>query len=124
MSEFVEVKTAELTGAALDWAVAKVDGDKRLQTTRKQFGLNVPVRVVPSYSTYWNHIGPLIEKHIVDITVERKGLFYASVCDDSGMPVMPGDVNGAFGPTHLIAACRAIVASVLGETVSAPKDLV
>ena len=74
-------------------------------------------------SNDWEYGGPLLTRFNIDITVERKDLYYASVCDDSGMPVMPGDVNGAFGPTHLIAACRAIIASVLGETVSVPKEL-
>ncbi|MBV1814503.1 DUF2591 domain-containing protein [Pseudomonas viridiflava] len=114
MSEFVEVKTADLVGAALDWAVAKVEGDKRLQTTRRQFGLNVPVRVVPNYSTHWNHIGPLIEKFRVSI------IYSDETCDPCAWTDSTAPWHGS---TSLVAACRAIVASVLGETVSVPKEL-
>ena len=136
MSEFVEIKTADLTGAALDWAVAQIDEVKTIMLSPKGAEPKKPFALFGSLalpigdgeqgyapSTCWHCGGPLIDKFNIDITVERKGLFYASVCDESGMPVMPGDVNGAFGPTHLIAACRAIVASVLGKTVSVPKEL-
>lgn len=146
MSEFVELKTSEMLGVVLNWATfcAIYTGMQPTinvveSTSRSIFPGGKPVtfpRVVSlSYSgaygfehhwypsSDWEYGGPLLTRFNIDITVERKDLYYASVCDDSGMPVMPGDVNGAFGPTHLIAACRAIVASVLGETVSVPKEL-
>ena len=146
MSEFVELKTSEMLGVVLNWATfcAIYTGMQPTinvveSTSRSIFPGGKPVtfpRVVSlSYSgaygfehhwypsNDWEYGGPLLTRFNIDITVERKDLYYASVCDDSGMPVMPGDVNGAFGPTHLIAACRAIVASVLGETVSVPKEL-
>ena len=134
MSEFVEIKTDELTRAALDWAVMVCvkgektkhefeDGKLFLLVSKQLLGHCHEMSQPFMPSTRWQECGPLIDKFNIDITVECKGLLYASVCDDSGMPVMPGDANGAFGPTHLIAACRAIVASVLGETVSVPKEL-
>lgn len=129
MSDFVEVKTAELIGAVLDWAVAKATGAVDLKVTEAGsvcciYEMSCGSGCWTGYyepSTDWSQGGPLIEKHHIDLTLECKDLIYASLCDDSGMPVMPGDVNGAFGPTYLIAACRAIVASVLGETVSVPR---
>lgn len=127
MSEFVEVKTQDLSGAALDWAVARAEGLKAavfpssphyVYIDGSGFGCG------PYHPhEYWAQGGLLLSKYLIDITVERKDLFFAYVCDDCGMPATSGEVYGCFGPTHLIAACRAIVASVLGETVSVPKEL-
>ena len=146
MTEFIEVKTQDLSGAALNWATfcAVYPGMQPtinvIESTSKSIfpggrPVTFPRAVSLSYSgaygvehhwypsSDWEYGGPLFARFNIDFTVERNDLIFASVCDDAGMPVMPGDVNGAFGPTHLIAACRAIVASVLGETVSVPKEL-
>lgn len=137
MTHFMEIQTAELTGGALDWAVAQIDEVKTIMLSPKGAEPKKPFALFGSLalpigdgeqgyapSTCWHCGGPLLTKFNINITVECKGLFFASACDESGMPVMSGDISGAFGPTHLIAACRAIVASVLGETVSVPKELV
>lgn len=111
MSEFVEVKTADLVGAALDWAVAKAEIS--------------PTEIPPndiwrkycdpySPSTEWKYGGPLIDKFRVSI------IYSDEVCD----PCAWTDSSAAWhAPTPLIAACRAIVASVLGDTVNVPKEL-
>lgn len=129
MSEFIELKTAELEGVALDWAAGKSAGLSLRSFGNPKYGVFIPdkkgfVDEIWVPSTSWAQCGPLITRFNIDLTIERNDLIYASVCDDSGMPVMPGDVNGAFGPTHLIAACRAIVAHKIGDTVSVPAELV
>ena len=48
------MKTSELTGAALDWAVAKAIGEYK------------PVPV-PNYSTDWAQGGPIIEREKIEI---------------------------------------------------------
>jgi hypothetical protein len=128
VSEFKEVKTAELTGAALDWAVTgtgcltiEQNGLRFDRLHRPTVGGDFEMPYQPS--TNWAQGGLLIARFNIDMTVERKDLIYASVCDDAGMPVIPGDVNGAFGPTHLIAACRALVVFKTGEWVCIPKEL-
>ncbi|PBP34595.1 hypothetical protein CCL11_25765 [Pseudomonas syringae] len=115
MSEFSEVKTADLVGVALDWAVAKVAGVE-LALVGAHPHIVVDGRLIGNYrpSTNWSQGGPLIERFRVSI------IYSDEVCD----PCAWTDSSAAWhAPTPLIAACRAIVASVLGETVSVPKEL-
>jgi hypothetical protein len=130
MTDFVEVKTSDLEfGAALDWAVAQVE--KVNVTVNGSFSEKVfigskkgLIKDLYKPSTDWSQGGPLIEKYQLDLTFERKGLVYAYPCKDDGLPILQSEVYGSFGPTHLVAACRAIVAAKLGDTVSVPAELV
>ena len=84
MSDFVEVKTAELVGSALDWAVAMADGWKADRPQDGQVRKNGVYRLVGSRqersplspdwhyapSTDWSHGGPQRDKYKVDITCE------------------------------------------------------
>lgn len=98
----ITINTAELSGAALDWAVA-VAVCKR------------PVdRAGYSPSTDWSQGGPLIERHDVWLSSEAiPGPWLASI-NGCGLET---------GPTPLIAACRAIVYRVLGDTVAVPAEM-
>jgi len=133
MSEFVEMKTAELVGAALNWMVAEATQQPKTMFRGKAYALfgslALPFNDAEqgySPSCCWHCAGPLIEKYQLDLTFERKGTVYAYPCNDEGLPdtSRQSDEYGSYGATHLIAACRAIVASVLGDTVSVPKELV
>jgi len=98
------MKTSELTGAALDWAVAKAIGEYR------------PV-AVPAYSTDWTKGGPIIERE--GISVARRG-------EHSFSPwgaVLQGFEFDEEGPTPLIAVMRCYVASKLGDDVTLPPEL-
>lgn len=119
MTEFIEIKTAELTGAALDWAVAKAEGVEISLSGAHPHAV-VDGRLVGYYapSSKWNQGGPLIEKYKLDIGApleNKNGPWNAAT--EWAHPM------GYKGDTPLIAACRAIVASVLGDTVSVPKEL-
>lgn len=125
----VEVKTSELIGAALDWAVGYAVRSNHLgvgswQGSREAWLCDWSVQACYSPSTDWADGGPLIDKYQLDLTFERKGLMYAYQCQDDGLPIIvTEDVFGSYGPTHLIAVCRAIVNATLGETVSIPSEL-
>lgn len=115
MSEFVEVSTQDLSGAALDWAIGYAvrwhDPDSREAWAHDWLRCYCP-------STDWIDGGPLIEKYKLDIGApmeNKSGPWNAAT--EWGHP------NGYKGETPLIAACRAIVVSVLGDTVSVPKEL-
>jgi hypothetical protein len=126
----IEVKTAELDGSALDWAVAQVEG----RATRiylcpvmdeYKVAATVPGGDLQSAwmpSIDWAQGGPLIEKYRADLCFERDGLYHAELCDSEGMQLSP--YTGVYGSTPLIAACRAIVAAKLGDLVSVPAELV
>lgn len=99
------MKTSELTGAALDWAVAQCTGFP----VRYGFDDNCP-----EYSTNWSEAGPLIERNLITI-FRRDDEWYAYSSLSSTM-----DFHGA---TPLIAAMRCYVASVLGDEIVLPKEL-
>lgn len=100
------MKTSELTGAALDWAVAKCEGvvyDNPAWT---------------SYSTDWAQGGPIIER-MKPLT----GVIDPNTEDEEWYCTIPPDTNEQTGPTLLIAAMRCYVASKLGDEVGVPDEL-
>lgn len=109
-----EVKTGDLIGPALDWAVAQADGSP-------DWGVQVLARMFHP-STDWEHGGPLIDKHDPEERRLPEPGRYAEVWRD-----LPGGcaiVGRAVGPTRLVAFCRALVACYLGEVVRVPAELV
>lgn len=126
MSDLIEVKTVELIGAALDYAVdIAISGEKpgikhafawRYQNTERK-----------DYSRLWKDGGPLIDKYKPWISPpvgndqddEPYG-WDAEIYSDDGFEQI-AHIVGA--PTALIAICRAIVFAKLGETVKIPVEL-
>ena len=116
------MKTYELTGAALDWAVAKCEGVALVLapfTGARNFvilGQNMkPTIVMYEPSLYWAQGGPIIEREKI------------TLCYDTCQPRWVGCDWAArlteFGPTPLIAAMRCYVASKLGDEVELPEEL-
>ena len=98
------MKTNELKGAALDWAVAQCEGFDNGDW-------------LPDYSTDWAAGGPIIEREC--ITVEYAGVWVGRCWKDSD-----GDEQIEIeGATPLIAAMRCFVASKLGDEVEIPEEL-
>jgi hypothetical protein len=114
MSGFVKVKTRDLSGAALDWAVGKAEGILVADTTGLNRGMCKPYRYSPSAD--WSQGGPLIEKYMIGF-----GLYESSLLAIIGHNDFAGCEHGK---THLIAACRAIVSAKLGDEVDVPEGLV
>ena len=109
----MKVKINELTGAALDWAVAKCDGHDM-----EYF------QVVDAYlpSTDWAQGGPIIERESISLACRPKdarGLWCAVLGPNR---FLSPDFEG-YGPTPLIAAMRCYVASKLGDEVEIPEEL-
>ena len=108
------MKTSELSGAALDWAVKKA--------IKKDGGYFLPSKDYKniSHSTDWAHGGPVIEQEGISLYLDTNNLWQANIFD--GNPdVFFG--SGVEGPTPLIAAMRCYVASKLGEEVEVPEGL-
>jgi hypothetical protein len=105
------MKTSELTGAALDWAVAKAEGhDVDDPTWWPDFGGE------SCYSTDWSEGGPIIERECIELVLDGWGAWNAAI--------RGGDKDDlAHGPTPLIAAMRCYVASKLGDEVEVPEEL-
>lgn len=95
-----QIATEQLTGAALDWAVAKAIGEQESAT------------VLP-YSTDWAHGGPIIEREHIALWSEG----YDWEAKQYGQ-------HESWAETPLTAAMRCLVASKLGDTVEVPSELI
>ena len=104
------MKTNELSGTALDWAVAKREGMIRPDGgTYAGYHGNIH-RFKPS--TEWAQGGPIIEREKIEL--EHDGfVWWARIKADDDYQ----------GTTPLVAAMRCYVASNLGEEVEIPKEL-
>jgi len=112
----MKIKTSELTGAALDWAVAEIENPQPTYY-RDDIGLQWEKEYTPS--TDWSQGGPIIEREGVSLirqTPDRWVSEYSNGCDRF-------DHARSHGPTPLIAAMRCYVASKLGDTVDVPDEL-
>lgn len=121
----VKVKTAELTGLALDWSVAKATGiNAEISYKHDPENHNEePCEIFDndtvdafSPSTDWSQGGPLIDEHDVWLS-DYDGACVASCEPHFGRFIQEGNTN-------LIAICRAVVATKLGEEVEVPQELV
>ena len=106
------MKTNELTGAALDWAVAKCEGDE-LAAKNIQFPMYAKFYIKVSPSTDWSQGGPIIERERLDIY----GYDGENWCANDNLRATQ------YGPTPLVAAMRCYVASRLGDEVEVPEGL-
>ena len=106
------MKTSELTGAALDWAVAKCEGIEFTYENHphhEMFDMH--------YSTDWAQGGPIIEREKIGIDCDDQGVWFASY------NLSAETAWGSTGLTPLIAAMRCYVASKLGDEVEIPEGL-
>ncbi|WP_137917111.1 phage protein NinX family protein [Hydrogenophaga sp. 2FB] len=144
------IKVSDLSGAALDWAVAKCEGEEYSQVpTVNGIGMEFPAT---NYSTDWGLGGPILDR--MNITTIRANDTYE--VDDKGFTTtqripqwfaecdqwtghslttsyegenmdptfMIGEAGGYYGTTRLIAGFRALVAFKLGAEVQVPIELV
>jgi hypothetical protein len=108
----MKIKTSELTGAALDWAVAKCEG----HTDGKDFAWYYDRRNTFNFSTNWAQGGPIIEREKITLRIwDDEDYVHAYI--DTGKDWFEG-------PTPLIAAMRCYVASKLGDNIDIPEELI
>jgi hypothetical protein len=119
------MKTAELTGAQLDWAVAKCegyaltsDGINHLVVRGSEMRILGPNSSSLHYSpsTDWAQGGPIIEREKINVSLSATAPWMAWFYDGVEMIWLTD------GPTPLIAAMRCYVASNLGDDVEIPKE--
>lgn len=104
------MKTSELTGDALDWAVTKCEGFDHEVTPGEEWGMW-------GWATDWAQGGPIIERERINIYATPTGW---DACRDTDMLNFSKTRNG---PTPLIAAMRCYVAPQLGDNIDIPKEL-
>lgn len=130
------MKTADLTGPALDWAVAECEGLDywRVDITPTRWTKDV---FMPS--TDWAQGGPIIERERIATRRHSNGKWFAMASSDLGdgeaskwtrftFKDVPSSASTSRqcrfeGPTPLIAAMRCYIASKMGDEVDIPAEL-
>lgn len=125
MTDLIEVQTSTLAGAALDWAVAQVEGIE-VAIAEPHYGTDWRVYRPESGGKYspstdWAIGGPLLNKHCTSFGVVQDGS--ASRWRSFAYKAETGMSRIAGGESILIAACRAIVMLNLSDIVQVPKEL-
>ena len=121
----MQIKTSELTGAALDWVVYEAEkqsgrtdiyvrwySDGRKGTPHDKYGPFKP-------STNWSQGGPIIEGEGIRVYPNENETEWLADRPYSQLR----DAPYWDGPTPLIAAMRCYVASKLGDVVDIPEEL-
>lgn len=128
----MKIKTEDLTGAALDYAVAVALGLKIRSQKRDEVGRPGFYAVGDAYNYIWRDYvgrspgnmywwcpsqcwrdgGPLIGKFVEWVEEQAPNEWSARSAGEYG-----------YGQTPLIAICRAVVACKLGEEVEVPEEL-
>ena len=134
----MKIKTADLIGPALDWAVAKCEGKNGVL---HDDGITRCIVIASASGVYKGTYQPSINWSQGGALVEREGinLFKHNKLNESQpdvwcahkvvpRPNMEGSFNSCAlaldGPTPLIAAMRCVVAANLGDEVDVPDELV
>lgn len=124
-----KVKTAELIGTALNWAVAKCEGldidsleagnvwvweTDPLTGERERAALFRPTR-------NWAQGGLIIEREAHNLFKHNGGTEWCCACNvprDGYTAIVTAD-----GPTPLVAAMRCYVTAKMGDTIEIPEEL-
>lgn len=139
-------KVSELTGTALDWAVAKAEGLNLVldpmgfgqiaprcrqagwwvwEDGRKQIiGVKKTTRSQEegfSPSTDWAQGGPIIEQYQITVTPRSRNDWEARIWSDEIDDFITVGKRGNYCRTLLIAAMRCYVASKFGDEIELPE---
>ena len=114
------MKTSELTGAPLDWAVAKCEGYFDIGMASVRDGVADVFYFDPwTPSTDWAQGGPIIEREHIEVRY-RVGVDMTAAID--GKSEQTAGYRESQKPM-LLAAMRCYVASKLGDEVELPKEI-
>ena len=125
----MKIKTQDLTGVALDWAVAKCEG---VAVVISGAGRYQKICYVPkgkrSYyhytpSTNWKQGGPIIEEKEIGT---RRNAPCSRGREWEATPSITAKGAGGrwgYGPTPLLAAMRCYCCSELGDVIDIPDEL-
>jgi hypothetical protein len=107
------MKTWELEGVQLDWAVAQCIG---LSVKIGASGTLYYSAYILEYSpsTLWEQGGPIIEGKCINLSKESS---WKAIIETSE------DVEVQYGKTALVAAMRCYVTYILGEDIEIPEEL-
>lgn len=116
------MKTQDLIGAQLDWAVAKCENpDISIEHFIAMHSHYAYVYDTFDYSANWSEGGPIIE-HIKGLEFKHWLESKPESCCEAHIHNYEGDWI-AFGPTPLIAAMRVYVMAKHGDEINIPEEL-
>ena len=121
----MKIKTADLIGPALDWAVAQCED--KVHGYKHQLVDDCRDVIPYTPSTDWAIGGPLIERERLCVGCKhQQDPDYCPILDPNTLYWARTTSGGylSYGPTHLIAAMRCLVASRLGDEVDVPDELI
>ena len=114
----MKIKTSELTGIALDWAVAKCENsDTSIEHFIAMHSHYAYVHDTFDYSTDWAQGGPLIQRERMEVMPCMDGITW-----EVRRFISECELFVAYGSTPLIAAMRCFCCSELGDVVDIPKE--
>lgn len=117
----MKIKTKYLTGAALDWAVAMLQGyDTAFASAGDVIILREGVTDYFDPHRNWGWGGPIIDELIQQGFTHEKADFGMGI---KFWRVVDGEPQFAHGPTTLIAAMRCYCSFKLGNEVDVPEEL-
>ena len=132
----MKVKTSDLNGAALDWAVAKIENPEWWEDGYMDgdplAALDMDDGEAYAPSSTWSQGGPIIEREGINLSVDYQDSALSNDMVQIGwkgnlwnnsVPGTAGFLQWAYGPTPLIAAMRCFVTSKLGNEVDVPEEL-
>ncbi len=120
------MRTQDLTGAQLDWAVAKCEGVNE-EAFHLYYEPTEPADYdshgYPEfhYSTNWAQGGTLIEREKIGFNWVVSNYLHVTGCWSAHIPQTNGKI--LYGSTPLIAAMRVYVSAKLGDEINIPKEL-
>ncbi|WP_263227521.1 DUF2591 domain-containing protein [Pseudomonas alabamensis] len=130
MTNLIEVKTADLAGEQLAWAVAKAEGlDVQLEPPQYGNPWRVFVWRVGEATTKLERYSPHEDWALGGLLIEKYAAMVRGCPNQmyATLAIARVRINGALawrsGQTPLVALGRAIVASKLGDTLQVPKEL-
>ena len=120
----MRIKTTELQGEALAWAVADCEGELSqhggqvhlVESKVRFYEDTLDIQYTPP--TDWSQGGPIIEREGINLRALSGALWEAETWSAAGGQYLLD------GPTPLVAAMRCYVASKLGDQVEVPNELV
>jgi hypothetical protein len=119
----MKLKTSELIGPALDYAVAKC----MEQGKPAGYWTGAVERKNFDPSANWSQGGPIIERERIKVAPNLNGTWHGQIRHTKAHPLVAHPVLAGWtnkhGPTSLIAAMRCYVASKLGDEVDIPEEL-
>jgi len=133
----MKIKTSELTNIPLRYAVAIAEGGKdfRYKGCRTYWiTINDEERVLSAGEAHsfvpdirWTQGGPIIERERIKVAPNLGGTWLGQIRHETTHPLVDKPVLAGWtnkhGPTPLIAAMRCYVASISGDEIEVPDEL-